>query len=92
MVRLFDVFPEDQQETRRDSVKDVYHSYNLAARRPEGHALEAQRFDIQDPAGQFVERYWRIVHTPLRDSNEQLLYFLVRIKDITAEHVRGVVG
>ena len=44
-----------------------------------------QRYDIRDPNGQFVERHWRPVNTPLYDQQGRLTYLLHHVEDVTAQ-------
>jgi hypothetical protein len=47
--------------------------------------MAIQRYDIRDPDGQFVERYWQPVNTPIFDESGRLIYLLHWVEDVTEQ-------
>ena len=70
---LFDVFPDNPDDPLANGVANLYSSLTIAARHAEPHAMAIQRYDIRDRHGNFAERYWRPINTPLFDDNGVVL-------------------
>ena len=51
------------------------------------HAMAVQRYDIRDPQGQFVERHWQPINSPIHDRDGLLIYILHHVEDVTADTV-----
>jgi hypothetical protein len=51
--------------------------------------MKVQRYDVRDAAGDFAERHWRPINTPIFDDTGRLLYLLHHVADVTAEHLRA---
>lgn len=83
--RVYDVFPDNPDDPFADGVKNTYASLEIAASTLRTDAMQVQRYDVRDPTGQFVERFWHIVSTAIRNTNGQLMYLLVQLEDVTAE-------
>jgi PAS domain-containing protein len=83
--RLFDVFPDNSDDGEADGVSNLFESLRTVAitRRPDQMAI--QRYDIRDPDGQFVERYWQPVNTPIFDESGRLIYLLHWVEDVTEQ-------
>ena len=47
--------------------------------------MAVQRYDIRDPHGQFIERHWQPINSPVHDSDGLLVYILHHVEDVTAE-------
>lgn len=87
--RVFDVFPDNPADPLADGVRNVYASLEIAAHTIREDAMGLQRYDVRNPAGQFVKRYWRVVNASIRDRKGQLQYLLLRSDDVTAEVAAG---
>jgi hypothetical protein len=48
------------------------------------HAMAVQRYDIRDPQGQFVERHWQAINSPVHDRDGILIFILHHVEDVTA--------
>lgn len=83
--RLFDVFPDNSADGVADGVNNLFESLKTAAvtRRPD--RMDIQRYDIRNPDGQFVERYWQPVNTPILDENGRVRYLLHWVEDVTEQ-------
>jgi PAS domain-containing protein len=80
---LFEVFPDNPNEALADGVSNLYASLKIVAETGQPHALSVQRYDIRDPSGGFVERYWQAITTPIHDKNEHLIFLLHHVEDVT---------
>jgi hypothetical protein len=83
--KLFDVFPDNPELSDADGVNNLFASLRLAAQTARPHAMAIQRYDIRDASGHFVERYWRPVNTPILNEDQQLVWLLHHVEDVTAE-------
>lgn len=83
--RLFDVFPDNPDDLFADGVSSLYASLMTAAETGRPHAMPIQRYDIRDPSGKFVVRYWRASNTPLFDDKGRLVYLLIHAEDVTSD-------
>ena len=52
------------------------------------HAMSVQRYDTRGPAGDFVERYWQPINTPIRDTDGQLVFLLHHVEDVSDQVTR----
>jgi PAS fold len=55
---LFDVFPDNPADSLADGVSNLHASLKTVTQTGQPHAMAIQRYDIRDPEGHFVERYW----------------------------------
>ena len=82
---LFDVFPDNPAIATADGVSNLYASLRTVVDTGQPHAMALQRYDIRDPSGAFVERYWQVINTPVHDGDGRLMCLLHHIEDVTAE-------
>jgi PAS domain-containing protein len=87
--KLFDVFPDNTGEPDADGVSNLFESIRRAAQSEAPHAMAVQRYDVRDPAGHFVERWWRPVNTPIFDDEGRLLYILHYAGELPHDHPRA---
>jgi PAS domain-containing protein len=80
---LFDVFPDDPDQPFADGVSNLYASLKTVAKTGQPHAMSVQRYDIRDPSGQFVERHWQPINTPVHDAGGRLAFLLHHVEDVT---------
>jgi PAS domain-containing protein len=83
--RLFDIFPDNPDDASADGARNLYASLRIAAETGRPHAMDVQRYDVRDPTGHFVERYWRPRNTPVFDDEGRLTYLLHHVEDVTGE-------
>ncbi|RYY19326.1 MAG: PAS domain-containing protein [Cytophagaceae bacterium] len=86
---IFDAFPDNPQAPQAQAVASVRAALTavLATRLP--HTMAPQHYDVPDPArpGQFVERHWLPVHTPVLDAAGQVQFIIQSVQDLTASHL-----
>ncbi|HWA20684.1 MAG TPA: PAS domain S-box protein [Devosia sp.] len=83
---LFDVFPDNPDETDATGVGNLRASLErvLSAGRPD--MMPLQKYDIQRPAsegGGFEERYWSPLNTPVLDRAGKVRWIIHRVEDVT---------
>jgi PAS domain-containing protein len=81
---LFEIFPDNPDEELADGVSNLYASLRTVVRTGRLHAMSVQRYDVRDLQGQFVERYWQPINSPIHDRDGLLIYLLHHVEDVTA--------
>jgi PAS domain-containing protein len=79
------VFPDNPELPDADGVSNLFQSFCKVAQTGRAHAMGNQRYDIPGKDGQFVERHWRIVNTPIFDDAGRLIYVLHHVIDVTEQ-------
>jgi PAS domain-containing protein len=82
---LFEIFPDNPDDELADGVSNLYASLRTLVKTGQPHAMAVQRYDIRDPQGQFIERHWQPINSPIHDSNGVLIYILHHVEDVTAD-------
>ena len=89
---IFEAFPDNPGLPDADGVKNINTSLQkvLKSKRPD--RMPIQRYDVPDieHQGQFVQRYWDPIHTPVLDEGGNITYIIQLATDVTdrilAEH------
>ncbi len=87
---LFEVFPDNPHDRTATGEANLRASLErvLAHQRPD--AMAVQKYDIRRPeseGGDFEERHWSPVNSPVFDGNGEMAYIIHRVEDVT-EFVR----
>jgi hypothetical protein len=85
---MFNVFPDNPTDDLADGVNNLFASLVTAAKTGRPHRMATQRYDIRDHRGQFVERHWEPLNTPLFDDEGRLLALLHQVEDVTARQLQ----
>ena len=80
---LFEIFPDNPNDALADGVSNLYTSLKIVAQTGQPHAMSIQRYDIRDPTGEFVERHWQPINTPIHDANGHLMFMLHHVENVT---------
>lgn len=83
---LFDIFPDNPNDQLADGVSNLYASLKIVAQSGQPHAMAVQRYDIRNPAGEFIERHWQPINSPIKDKADNLVFLLHHVEDVT-DHV-----
>lgn len=86
--KIFDVFPDNPEDPTADGVGNLYTSLQIAAETERPHEMAIQHYDVRDPLGRFVTRYWKPVNTPILDDEDRLLFLLHHVEDVTDQVLR----
>ncbi len=83
---LFDVFPDNPEDFGATGTHNLRASLErvLATRKPD--AMAVQKYDIRRPeeqGGEFEERYWSPVNSPLLTADSEIAYIIHRVEDVT---------
>jgi hypothetical protein len=82
---LFEVFPDNPDDEHASGVSNLFASIARSAQTGRSDVMPIQRYDVRGAAGEFVERYWQPVNSPVFDESGHLAYILHETKDVTAE-------
>jgi PAS domain S-box-containing protein len=85
---LFEVFPDNPADPGATGVQNLLASLNEVLRTGRPHRMAPQKYDIRRPDGEFEERYWDPLNSPVFDDGGNLIYIIHRVEDIT-EQIRS---
>lgn len=83
---LFDVFPDNPDDTTADGEYNIRASLNRVILNKITDKIAVVKYDIPKPAiegGGFILKYWRPVHTPVFDEFNNLKYIIQLVEDVT---------
>jgi PAS domain S-box-containing protein len=83
---LFDVFPDNPGDPAATGVRNLRTSLERVLRDRVPDAMAVQKYDIRKPeseGGAFEERYWSPVNSPVLGPDQQVLYIIHRVEDVT---------
>src|SRR3981189_2940646 len=87
---VFDVFPDNPNDPSATGVRNLRTSLQRVLQGKTSDAMAVQKYDIRKPeseGGGFEERYWSPVNSPVLGPNNEVLYIIHRVEDVT-EFVR----
>jgi signal transduction histidine kinase/DNA-binding response OmpR family regulator len=87
---IFEVFPDNPDDPGATGVRNLRASLDRVHRDRVPDTMAIQKYDIRRPqvsGGGFEVRYWSPVNTPVLGTNQELLYIIHRVEDVT-EFVR----
>lgn len=82
---LFDVFPDNPNDSSADGVNNLFASLRIVAETGEAHTMPVQRYDVRNEDGVFIVRYWQPVNTPIFDEDGHLRYILHYVEAVTEQ-------
>ncbi len=83
---VFDVFPDNPDDPAANGVANVSESFARVLREGVTDSMGVQKFDIRKPlaaGGQFEERYWSLVNSPVFDDHGRVVNIILRAEDVT---------
>jgi PAS domain-containing protein len=80
---LFEIFPDNPDDALADGVSNLYASLQIVVETSQPHAMAIQRYDIRNPNGEFIERHWQPINTPLHNVDMRLIFLLHHVEDVT---------
>jgi len=81
---VFEIFPDNPNDTEAAGVLNLRSSLNYVAQHKHPHTMAVQKYDIRRPDGTFETRYWLPVNTPVLNGQNELVYIIHNVKDVTA--------
>lgn len=83
---IFDVFPDNPDDPSATGVANLRASLDRVQRERVADVMAVQKYDVRRPeaeGGGFEERYWSPVNCPVLGDDQQLLYIIHRVEDVT---------
>jgi PAS domain-containing protein len=86
---IFDAFPDNPETPEANGVANVRASLEQVLATKQPHTMAPQHYDVPNPAqpGQFVERHWLPLHTPVLDATGQVQFIIQSVQDVTANRL-----
>lgn len=87
---ILDVFPDNPDDPATTGVRNLRTSLERVLKTGMPDTMAMQKYDIRKPeseGGEFEERYWSPVNTPVFGANGKIAYIIIRAEDVT-EFVR----
>lgn len=81
---LFDVFPDDPQEPGAEGVKSLFASLERVQSQKITDVIGVLRYPVRRPDGEFEERYWSPVNSPVLDESGNIEFIMHRVEDVTS--------
>src|SRR5579863_5926662 len=84
---IFDVFPDNPDDPAATGVLNLRASLLRALQDKMPDTMAVQKYDIRKPeseGGQFEERFWSPVNSPVLGDDGEVLYVIHRVEDVTA--------
>ncbi|MGC3991236.1 MAG: PAS domain-containing protein [Chthoniobacteraceae bacterium] len=80
---IFEVFPDDPKETEADGESNLRASLNRVLQNGLSDTIAIQRYPIRRPNGEFEERYWSPINSPVLGVDRKVEYIIHRVEDVT---------
>jgi PAS domain S-box-containing protein len=80
---LFDVFPENPAEIQASGELSMRASLRYVQDHKISHTMAVLKYDIRSPDGKYETRYWSPLNHPVLDANQNVLYIIHQVKDVT---------
>lgn len=80
---VFEVFPDNPDDTSADGVRALLHSLQKALSMKSTDIMGIQRYPIRLPSGNYEERFWSPINSPVLDNNGAVEYIMHRVEDVT---------
>ncbi|MGW6564868.1 PP2C family protein-serine/threonine phosphatase [Streptomyces sp. NPDC054975] len=87
---IFDAFPDNPADATADGVRNLGASLHRALQSREPDTMAVQKYDIPVPSrpGEFEERWWSPINTPVLGPDGQVAWIIHRVEDVT-EFIRS---
>ena len=80
---LFEVFPDNPDDLAADGVLNLRASLERVVRDGAADTMAVQKYDVRRPNGEFEERYWSPVNSPVFDEKKNIAFVIHRVEDVT---------
>ncbi|MFF0062509.1 PP2C family protein-serine/threonine phosphatase [Streptomyces sp. NPDC005279] len=83
---VFDAFPDNPDDLEADGVQNLQASLHRVLITREADSMALQRYDIPltNSPGQFEERWWSTINTPVLNADGSVAWVIHRVEDVTA--------
>ncbi len=84
---LFDIFPDDpsdpEVEGEASGVKNLTFSLQYVLKTKKPHLMNIQKYNVRSPNGEFTEKFWTPLNTPIFNENDDILYILHEVDEVS---------
>ena len=83
---IFEVFPDNPDDPVATGVHNLKVSLHRVLQNHVADTMAVQKYDIRKPqseGGEFEERYWSPVNSPVFGPDQQIAYIIHRVEDVT---------
>ena len=82
---IFEAFPSNPRDPTDSGQRMLRDSLETVVSTGEQDTMRSIRYDVEDPGrpGEFEERYWFVVNTPLRDVDGRVVMIAHKAEEIT---------
>ena len=80
--KLFDVFPDDPKDPDADGVRNLTSSLERVMATGTTDVMKLQRYCVRDPSGEFAERWWTPINTPVLNESREVLFILHQVEEV----------
>jgi PAS domain S-box-containing protein len=95
---IFEVFPSNASDPGDRGEKNLRASFLKVISEKKTHQLPADRYDVRDEHGNFIERYWHANNIPLFNNKGEVAFIIHSVSEITneviakrnAEKIKGI--
>jgi signal transduction histidine kinase/CheY-like chemotaxis protein len=84
--KLFDVFPDNPNDPAATGTRNLRASLTRVLDTRAADTMAVQKYDIRRPeseGGQFEERFWSPINSPVLDAAGEIVYIIHRVEDVT---------
>jgi signal transduction histidine kinase len=80
---VFEVFPDNPRDPEATGSRNLRSSLENVLRTGAPDAMAVQKYDIRRPTGEFEERHWSPVNSPVRNADGRISHIIHRVEDVT---------
>ncbi len=80
---IFDVFPDNPADPEATGTRNLRDSLLEVIETKAPDTMAVQKYDIRTPSGEFEERYWSPVNSPVMGENGRVIHIIHRVEDVT---------
>lgn len=81
--RLFEQFPDDPDDPDADGVRNLTRSLERVMETGETDVMPVQRYAVRGLDGQFVDRWWSPLNTPILGDDGKVALVIHRVEEVT---------
>lgn len=83
---IFDVFPDNPHDPEATGTRNLKASFERVLVSRTRDVMPMQKYDIRRPDGEFEERFWTPINIPICDDDNEIMYIMHRVEDVTEIH------
>lgn len=80
---IFEAFPDNPDDPAATGTHNLRASLDRVRRTLAPDTMAIQKYDVRNPDGRFVERFWSPINSPVLGADGKLEYILHRVEDVT---------